>query len=106
MESGLGNTRGQDYKLKEKHKTRLKTNVKRTVLNNTKLRHFWAQIVSWAPIHARKTSIILAPGKFIVLGLSMIATNLQIKLHNELIHPNLKHANNFTRVSNYLNATW
>ena len=30
--------RGQDYK--EKHKTRLKTNVKRTVLNNTKLRHF------------------------------------------------------------------
>ena len=38
---------GQDYK--EKHKTRLKTNVKRTVLNNTKLRHFWAQIVSWAP---------------------------------------------------------
>ena len=27
-----------DYK--EKHKTRLKTNVKRTVLNNTKLRHF------------------------------------------------------------------
>ena len=51
---------GQDYK--EKHKTRLKTNVKRTVLNNTKLRHFWAQIVSWAPIHARKTFIILAPG--------------------------------------------
>ena len=33
-----GNARGQDYK--EKHKTRLKTNVKRTVLNNTKLRHF------------------------------------------------------------------
>ena len=32
------NARGQDYK--EKHKTRLKTNVKRTVLNNTKLRHF------------------------------------------------------------------
>ena len=53
-------TWGQDYK--EKHKTRLKTNVKRTVLNNTKLRHFWAQIVSWAPIHARKTFIILAPG--------------------------------------------
>ena len=52
-------TRGQDYK--EKHKTRLKTYVKRTVLNNTKLRHFWAQIVSWAPIHARKTFIILAP---------------------------------------------
>ena len=51
---------GQDYK--EKHKTRLKTNVKRTMLNNTKLRHFWAQIVSWAPIHARKTFIILAPG--------------------------------------------
>ena len=51
-------SRGQDYK--EKLKTRLKTNVKRTVLNNTKLRHFWAQIVSWAPIHARKTFIILA----------------------------------------------
>ena len=50
---------GQDYK--EKHKTRLKTNVNRTVLNNTKLRHFWAQIVSWAPIHVRKTFIILAP---------------------------------------------
>ena len=33
-----GKTRGQDYK--EKHKTRLQTNVKRTVLNNTKLRHF------------------------------------------------------------------
>ena len=30
--------RGQYYK--EKLKTRLKTNVKRTVLNNTKLRHF------------------------------------------------------------------
>ena len=44
---------GQDYK--EKHKTRHKTNVKRTMLNNTKLRHFRAQIVSWAPIHARKT---------------------------------------------------
>ena len=43
---------GQDYK--EKH-TRLKTNLKLTVLNNTKLRHFWAQIVSWAPRHARKT---------------------------------------------------
>ena len=34
----VSHTRGQDYK--EKHKTRLKTNVKRTVLNNTKLRHF------------------------------------------------------------------
>ena len=33
-----GTIGGQDYK--EKHKTRLKTNVKRTVLNNTKLRHF------------------------------------------------------------------
>ena len=54
-----GEAKGQDYK--EKHKTRLKTNVKRSVLNNTKLRHFWAQIVSWAPIHARKTFIILAP---------------------------------------------
>ena len=64
-------SRGQDYK--EKHKTWLKTNVKRTVLNNTKLRHFWAQIVSWAPIHARKTFIILAPGltrNFFVFGKS------------------------------------
>ena len=34
----VGGSRGQDYK--EKHKTRLKTNGKRTVLNNTKLRHF------------------------------------------------------------------
>ena len=57
--SNFRRTWGQDYK--EKHKTRLKTNVKRTVLNNTKLRHFWAQIVSWAPIHARKTFIIMAP---------------------------------------------
>ena len=60
---GLGdywtNSWGQDYK--EKHKTWLKTNVKRTVLNNTKLRHFWAQIVSWVPTHARKMFIILAP---------------------------------------------
>ena len=56
---GILLTWGQDYK--EKHKTRLKTNVKRTVQNNTKLRHFWAQIVSWTPIHARKTFIILAP---------------------------------------------
>ena len=32
------------------------------MLNNTKLRHFWAQIVSWAPRHARKTFIVLAPG--------------------------------------------
>ena len=31
------------------------------MLNNTKLRHFWAQIVSWAPRHARKTFIVLAP---------------------------------------------
>ena len=32
------------------------------MLNNTKLRHFWAQIVSWAPRHARKTFIVSAPG--------------------------------------------
>ena len=32
------------------------------MLNNTKLRHFWAQIVSWAPRHARKTFIVLALG--------------------------------------------
>ena len=33
------------------------------MLNNTKLRHFWAQIVSWAPRHARKTFIVLVPGQ-------------------------------------------
>ena len=38
-----------------KTQTRLKTNLKLTMLNNTKLRHFWAQIASWAPRHARKT---------------------------------------------------
>ena len=32
------------------------------MLNNTKLRHFWAQIVSWAPRHARKMVIVLAHG--------------------------------------------
>ena len=32
------------------------------MLNNTKLRHFWAQIVSWAPRHGRKTFIVLAQG--------------------------------------------
>ena len=36
--------------------------LKLTVLNNTKFRHFWAQIVSWAPRHARKMFIVLAPG--------------------------------------------
>ena len=34
------------------------------MLNNTKLRHFWAQIVSWAPRHARKTFIVLAPSLY------------------------------------------
>ena len=48
---------GQDYK--EKHK--LHSNLKLNMLNNTKLRHFWAQIVSWAPRHARKTFIVLGP---------------------------------------------
>ena len=52
-------TLGQDYK--EKHKTRLKTNLKLTVLNNTTLRYSWAQIVSWAPRHTRQTFIVLAP---------------------------------------------
>ena len=33
------------------------------MLSNTKLRHFWAQIVSWAPRHARKSFIVLAPGR-------------------------------------------
>ena len=32
------------------------------MLNNTKARHFCAQIVSWAPRHARKTFIVLAQG--------------------------------------------
>ena len=32
------------------------------MLNNTKLRHFWAHIVNWAPRHARKTFIVLARG--------------------------------------------
>ena len=53
-------TWGQDYK--EITQTRLESNLKLTVLNNMKLRHFWAQIVSWAPRHARKTFIVLAPG--------------------------------------------
>ena len=32
------------------------------MLEHTKLRHFWPQIVSWAPRHARKTFIVLGPG--------------------------------------------
>ena len=40
--------------------------MKLTMLNNTKLRHFWAQIVSWAPRHARKTFIVLAPDVYIL----------------------------------------
>ena len=35
-------------------KTQLKTNLKLNVLQHTKWRHFWAQIVSWAPRHAWK----------------------------------------------------
>ena len=31
------------------------------VLEHTKLRNIWAQIVSWAPIHARDFFIVLAP---------------------------------------------
>ena len=54
----FGRFRGQDYK--EKHKLDSKTNLKHPLLNNTELRHFWAQIVSWAPRHARKTFIVLA----------------------------------------------
>ena len=42
------------------------------MLNNTKLRHFWAQIVSWAPRHARKTFIVLA------LGLTNLAKHVQL----------------------------
>ena len=53
---------GLGAKTIKKTQTRLKTNLKLTVLNNTKLRHFWAQIGSWAPRHARKTFIVLAPG--------------------------------------------
>ena len=32
------------------------------MLEHTKLRHFWAQIVSWAPRYARKTFIVPGPG--------------------------------------------
>ena len=32
------------------------------MLEHTKLRHSRAQIVSWAPIHARDFFIVLAPG--------------------------------------------
>ena len=32
------------------------------VLEHTKLRHLWAQIVSWAPRRAQTTFIVLAPG--------------------------------------------
>ena len=38
------------------------------MLNNTKLRHFWAQIVSLAPRHARKTFIVLAQGSLRFYG--------------------------------------
>ena len=48
-------TRGQDYE--EKTETRLKTNLRRSVLEDTKLHHFWAQIVSRAPRHAQKMFI-------------------------------------------------
>ena len=48
-------------RLQRKTQTRLKTNLKLSVLNNTKLCHFWAQIASWAPRHVRKTFIVLAP---------------------------------------------
>ena len=58
----LGQTMSQGAKTIKKTQTRLKTNFKLTVLNNTKLHHFWAQIVSWAPRHARKTFIVLAQG--------------------------------------------
>ena len=43
--------------------SRLQTNLKLTVLSNRKLCHFWAQIVSWAPRHARKSFIVLAPDR-------------------------------------------
>ena len=33
-----------------------------------KLRHFWAPIVSWAPRHARKTFIVLAPGLSVAIA--------------------------------------
>ena len=47
-------TRGQDNK---KRKTRLKINLKLNLLEHTKLRHFWAQIASWAPRRAQKMFI-------------------------------------------------
>ena len=49
-------TWGQDDK--EITQTRIKSQTHRA----TKLRNFWAQIASWAPRHARKTFIVLAPG--------------------------------------------
>ena len=51
----------QTHNLNKCDISRLQTNLKLTVLSNTKLRHFWAQIVSWAPRHARKSFIVLAP---------------------------------------------
>ena len=53
----------QTHNLNKGDISRLQTNLKLTVLSNTKLRHFWAQIVSWAPRHARKSFIVLAPGR-------------------------------------------
>ena len=56
------------------------------MLNNTKLRHFWAQIVSWAPRHARKTFIVLAPGiiyksysKQPILGLMQVSVYFWVR---------------------------
>ena len=53
----------QTHNLNKGDISRLQTNLKLTVLSNTKLRHVWAQIVSWAPRHARKSFIVLAPGR-------------------------------------------
>ena len=58
------------------------------MLNNKKLRHCWAQIVSWAPIHARKTFIVLAPGyiplpyiPFVLTSLWRVSINPSRSLH-------------------------
>ena len=53
----------QTHNLNKGDISRRQTNLKLTVLSNTKLRHFWAQIVSWAPRHARKSFIVLASGR-------------------------------------------
>ena len=56
-------TWGHAYK--EKQKLDSKTYLKCNMLEHTKLRNFWAHIVSWAPIDARNLFIALGPGYFV-----------------------------------------